>query len=348
MALRFIQMFLPEGQSREISELIEGHDVLGVWRDANVGNKVVLHLLVPAEQTEPIMDEFEERFGQTQGFHVVVFPIEAVLPRPKVEPYDAGAAPQSATEDSGDNAAGGGFRVSREELYNEVTESLGVDRVFLAMAALSAVVAALGLMRNDVAVIIGAMVIAPLLGPNVAMSLGVTLGDTSLLRRASLTNLAGVAAALAVALLCGLLLTVDAESPAIASRTQVDLGHIVLALGAGAAGTLAYTRGLAGAVIGVMVAVALMPPLVVFGLLLAGGKFSAAWGALLLTVVNVISINLAGTATFLFQGVRPRSWREADRAKRATQWALILWLALLALLTLIILLTNGWSPSPSR
>ncbi len=346
MALRFIQMFLPEGQTQDVTELLEGHDVLGVWRDANIGNKLVLHLLVPAEQTEPIMDEFEEQFGQTKGFHVVVFPIEAVLPRPKVESADAGTSPEDPTEESSNHPAGGGFRVSREELYNEVTESLGVDRVFLAMAALSAVVAALGLLRNDVAVIIGAMVIAPLLGPNVAMSLAVTLGDTSLLRRASLTNLAGVAAALAVAFLCGLLFTVDAESPAIASRTQVDLGHIALALGAGAAGTLAYTRGLAGAVIGVMVAVALMPPLVAFGLLLAEGKFSTAWGSLLLTVVNVISINLAGTATFLFQGVRPRSWWEADRAKRATRQALILWLALLAVLTLIILLTSDWSASP--
>lgn len=334
-------MFLPEGRTADVNELLEGHDVLGVWRDANVDSKYVVHMLVQAEQTEPIMDRFEQHFGHKNGFHVVVFPVEAVLPRRKVEDEDAGALPTELPED--ENDAGKWLRVSREELYNEVTASLGVDRVFVAMVALSATVAAFGLLRDDVAVIIGAMVIAPLLGPNVAMSLAVTLGDIGLLRRAAVTNLVGVLTALGVSLIYGLIFTVNQEVPAIASRTQVDLGHIALALGAGAAGSLAYTRGMAGAVIGVMVAVALVPPLVVFGLLLGAGAFSAAWGAMLLTVVNVISINLAGTVTFAIQGVRPREWSKAERAKKATYRALILWLLILALLTLTIVLTKHWN-----
>jgi uncharacterized hydrophobic protein (TIGR00341 family) len=211
-----------------------------------------------------------------------------------------------------------------------------VARVFFAMTILSALVAAVGLMRNDVAVIIGAMVIAPLLGPNVAMALATTLGDIHLLRRSLLTNAVGLTTAFLFAVLIGGVFQVDPKIPSVEARTELRWGDILLALAAGAAGTVAFTRGLSGAVIGVMVAVALMPPLVVCGLLLGAGYVQLALGALLLTSANVICVNLAGIVTFLLQGVRPRSWWEAERAKVATRTAMIIWVLLLG--TLLVLL----------
>jgi uncharacterized membrane protein len=89
------------------------------------------------------------------------------------------------------------------------------------MAALSSVVAAVGLLRNDLAVIIGAMVIAPLLGPNVALSLATTLGDTDLARQALRANLMGLTVALTLSVAVGWLLPVDPSLPAIFHRTQV-------------------------------------------------------------------------------------------------------------------------------
>ena len=89
-----------------------------------------------------------------------------------------------------------------------------------------------------------------------------------------------------------------------------------------------------------MVAVALVPPLVVCGMLLGEGHATSAGGAFFLTVANVICINLAGVATFLAQGVRPRSWWEAERAKKATFGAILVWVVLLAVLTLILWLNQ--------
>ena len=209
------------------------------------------------------------------------------------------------------------------------------------MTVLSSIVAAVGLLRNDVAVIIGAMVIAPLLGPNVAMSLAATLGDLRLLREATLTNLVGVALASIISIIIGACWHVDVTIPAIAARTQLGAGDLVLALAAGAAGTFAFTRGLAGAVIGVMVAVALMPPLVTFGMLLGARQFGPALGALLLLAANVVCINLAGVATFLAQGVRPRTWWEEERARKSSRMAIATWCALLLLLGAIVYLTQS-------
>lgn len=326
MAHRLLRLALP-GDAGDPGEILENAARLGSWTDAE-GYRVV-EVLVAPEAVEGLMDRLEERFGRSEGFRVVVLSAEAVLPRLEEEP-GATAEPEGAEEERAHD------RISREELYADVTDGLRVSPVLLSLAGLSTVVAAVGLLRDDVAVIIGAMVIAPLLRPNVGLALAATLADRKLGREALLTNAAGFSLALGLSVLIGLVVEVDPAIPAIASRTTVDLGNLLLALAAGAAGTLAFTRGFAGAVIGVMVAVALLPPLVSLGLLLGDARWAPALGAFLLTAGNFISINLAGVVTFLLQGIRPRTWWEAERARRAALWAAVLWAVLLAVLALIL------------
>ena len=176
------------------------------------------------------------------------------------------------------------------------------------------------------------MVIAPLLGPNMAMALATALGDLTLLRRALLTALAGIAATMVLAAIVGLLLHIDPATPEIASRDGVGVGDIAVALASGVAGALAFTTGVSTTLIGVMVAVALLPPLVAFGLLLGGGHLAPAMGALSLFLINLICVNLAGVTTFLVQGLRPATWWEKDRAAKSTRIAILLWAVLLAAL----------------
>lgn len=208
------------------------------------------------------------------------------------------------------------------------------------MTSLSVIVAAIGLIRNDLAVIIGAMVIAPLLTPNVALALSTTLGDTDLLRRSLKTNLTGFSVAIVLSVVIGLIFGIDPAIPAIASRTTIGISDVILALAAGCAGTLAFTSGLSGALIGVMVAVALVPPLVTFGMLLGSGNLILAVKALFLVITNIICVNLAGVGTFLIQGVRPRTWWETKKAKRSARIAATSWGTLLVILIIIILLKN--------
>ena len=126
--------------------------------------------------------------------------------------------------------------------------------------------------------------------------------------------------------------------PELASRAVVGVGDVVVALASGAAGALAFTTGVSAVLIGVMVAVALLPPLVAFGLLLGGGHAALAAGALSLFAMNLICVNLAGVATFLLQGIRPVTWWEEKRAARATRIAIGLWVTMLAALAGMVLL----------
>jgi len=317
--------------------LLEEHTILGLWKDQLTSEHTLIRILVTVEETETILDLLEKRFSTVEGFRVVLLPVEATIPRPKKEEE----APPSPTEDSEDvPRKPKKSRISREELYADIEETTRMSWVFVAMVILSSIVAAVGLINANVAIIIGAMVIAPLLGPNVALSLATTLGDTELARRSMKTGGVGILVALAFAALVGLLLEVDPNSPEIASRTYVGLGDVALALAAGGAATLGFTAGASSAVIGVMVAVALLPPLVTFGMLLGGQFWHEALGAMLLLLVNIISINLAGVVSFLAQGIRPINWWEADRAKKATRNAIAIWTFLLLLLVMIIVLSQ--------
>ena len=208
---------------------------------------------------------------------------------------------------------------------------------------LSAIVAAIGLLNNNVAVIIGAMVIAPLLGPNVALSLATTLGDFSLAKNALKTNLVGILTAVAFSIAIGFFLHVNPHIPEIESRTRVGLEEVVLALVSGCAGTLAFTSGVPATLIGVAVAVAILPPLVSFGLLIGSGYISLSLGALLLFFINITSINLAGIITFFAQGIFPQAWLERKNAKKSIAVSVIILFLLLAIFSAAIfyLLKNG-------
>ncbi len=92
-----------------------------------------------------------------------------------------------------------------------------------------------------------------------------------------------------------------------------------------------------------MVAVALLPPLVVFGMLLGSGQFALALGALSLFLTNVICINLSGVATFLVQGISPLTWWEKDHAKIASYIAIGMYVFFLATLVFfLMLLKKNW------
>ncbi|TWU42490.1 TIGR00341 family protein [Novipirellula artificiosorum] len=326
MALRLIEIVIPSGSVDDLFDQCDDEHILDRWAQPIGDDTSLIRMLVNAEKTEALMDPLQDHFSSLQPFRVMLLPVEATLPRPK---------PVESTKRS--NGEGNSpERIGREELYADIAESAELSRVFAAEVVIATLVAAVGLMRNDTAIIIGAMVIAPLLGPNMSLCLATTLGDWNLVFKSLRTNAVGLSIALVASLVVGVCFAIDPNGDAIRSRTEVGMGDIVLALASGCAGVLAFTTGAPSALVGVMVAVALLPPFAVFGLLLAVGEFDSAKGALLLTATNVICVNLAGVLTFLAQGVGPRTWWETERAKKATRLAILTWVVLLGILVVLI------------
>ena len=338
MPLRLMEVTIPDNNIQDLRKVIEDESTIDYWQEEKIESGLLVKMILSVEQTEKVLDLLEQKYSNIQGFRVVLLPVEATIPRIEEKiTSDTSTSVESQNDELENNI----LRISREELYTDIVDSTKLSTTYIAMVVLSAIVAAVGLLQDNVAIVIGAMVIAPLLGPNVALALATTLGDFDLGFDALKTSVIGVAISFALSIIIGFFFSVDPSIPQIASRSNVGISDIILALASGVAGVLAFTSGASISLIGVMVAVALMPPLITLGLLTGSGNISEAVGALLLLVTNIICVNLAGVSTFLAQGIRPRKWWEANKAKKSALTAITLWSVLLVVLIAVIIYSRN-------
>ncbi len=174
---------------------------------------------------------------------------------------------------------------------------------YLFMVVISAGIAVLGLLLSSPAVVIGAMLVSPLMGPILGLGVGVALFDQAAIRRALVALGLGIAVAVgftALVVAVSPLQTVTAE---IAARTRPNLFDLLVALLSGLAGTYALIRGRQGAIVGVAIAVAVMPPLATVGFGLATANWAVMGGAAFLFFTNLMAIALAAAAMARLYGI---------------------------------------------
>ena len=328
VTLRLIEMVIPHGYQKEVLELLQKCNTIEIF-DLEMGNGLMLFkVLLTTEDSERTLDKLEKRFSHLNGFRIFILPVQASIPR-----IDEISNENGLSLDEESVAAD---RISREELYANVLSVSKPTKIYFLMVILSSLVASIGVLNNNVAVIIGAMVIAPLLGPNMGLSLATVLKDGNLARISIKSIIAGVGISIIISVIIGVLVTFDPSIPAIALRTDVALAGIFLAFASGIAGSIAFTTDVSSALIGVMVAVALLPPLSVFGLLLGSGHYYLATGAFLLFLVNLVCINLSGLITFYVQRIKPLKTWDAFKAYKITYLAMGIWAFILIILLVLI------------
>lgn len=186
----------------------------------------------------------------------------------------------------------------------EAMSKVSVD--FLLLLSASSLIATFGLFQNSPAVIIGAMIIAPLMRPLTGLSLATLTGDIKLLSASLVTISIGTTAAIALSMLTAMLFHSLELTNEILARTNPTLLDLGVAVFAGSIGAYCQTKEeLSNSLAGVAISVALVPPLGVVGIGLAFGNFSVWSGALLLYATNLVGIAMAGSLVFLFVGFTP-------------------------------------------
>lgn len=325
--MKIIEVLADKGHEATINGIAEQYAINDIWWGPDIeDHHRSVRLLVGPDKRQKVMNALQSVLQSADYYRIVIIPVESTLPQ-----RDTGAAIQELPEPPRVST------ISREELYYEISRGSMLDSSYLLLVVLSTIVAAVGLIEDNVAVVIGAMVIAPLLGPNLALALGTTLGDTELIRRSLTTSLTGMGLALTLSFGTGLYWTVEPVSRELILRTEVGLASMVLALASGAAGVLSLTSGTRSALVGVMVAVALLPPTVTIGLMLAIGRWDDAVNAALLLSVNVVCVNLSANLVLMWRGVRPRTWAETRRARFSLFVSMLIWLAAFVALAVFIL-----------
>ncbi|MDH5191503.1 MAG: TIGR00341 family protein [Gammaproteobacteria bacterium] len=323
--MKIIEVITDAGDSDTLVGIAEQHEINDRWvnLDSNT-QRCVVRMLVSDDKRQKVLDALQKIIATNENAHVLVIPVDAVLARePKHEEEKKKTIPASVT---------------REELYKEIEQNARLDSTYLLLVTLSTIVVSIGLLQDNVAVVIAAMVIAPLLGPNLALAFSTSLGDAELLWRSLKTLLSGLGLALGLSVIIGMLWPHAFDSHEVISRTEVGMESVVLALASGAAAVISITTGLSGVLVGVMVAIALLPPTAVLGLTLGAEHYSQAAGAGLLLAVNIVCLNLAAKLVFLSRGVKPRTWLEQRKARQSTATYIIFWLVSLLILVFAIYL----------
>jgi uncharacterized hydrophobic protein (TIGR00271 family) len=204
-------------------------------------------------------------------------------------------------------------RAERIEVYRQIRRAARPTIDYFMMIGLSAGIAALGLILDSPAVIIGAMLIAPLMSAIVAMGLAIVQGDTTFLFRSLRATLRGSAIVIAVGALIGLFYLDREGTKEMLSRTGPTLLDLLVATVSGVAAAYALCRkNVSAALPGVAIAVALVPPLATVGLFLGMWDLPHAYGAFLLFVTNLAGITFASGVVFTLLGFRPPNLEERD------------------------------------
>jgi len=208
--------------------------------------------------------------------------------------------------------------ISILKLRDSLCKDSRLTQNYLVLTLSSCAIATLGLVIDSSAVIIGAMIIAPLILPIRGFAFAALEGDRELLRMSAIAIAAGTMLAIACSWVVGQTINLPEFGSEILSRTQPTLIDLSIAIVAGGVSGYAKIRPAIGdAIPGTAIAVALMPPICVVGLALSQGEWHAAQGAGLLYLTNLIGINLACLAVYVLSG-----YAKSDEFSRTLSWSL--------------------------
>ena len=302
MADRLLQIIADPEDIDTVCKCFEDLPPTQWWRlpmDEDEGRQMVFVALFKADSQE-VMDAVSEALEGRENWRLFSLPAEASLPELEDEEEEARRAEKENVS-------------AREEIYRDVRQGTALTVDYLVMTGLAAFVAAIGLSQGQVAVVIGAMVIAPLLGPILAFAFGTAIGNFRLLGIALRALGAGLAVATVVGVILGFILPEGYPDTSMMDFSgALSLRALALPLAGGAAAALMHAGGQTSGLVGVMVAAALLPPLAAFGLFLGIGEIGNAVRALATVITNVVAINLAAQVVFLAKGIRPRTWESPE------------------------------------
>jgi uncharacterized hydrophobic protein (TIGR00341 family) len=333
--VRLVQVTIPTGKRDAVLELLDEEGIDYVVTDETSGREytAVAYFPLPTNAVEPILEALREA-GLEREAYTVVLSAETVVSQ-KFEALTEEYAEKEESED----------RIARQELEARANELAPSLSTYVVMTVVSAVIATAGLLLDSPATVVGSMVIAPLIGPAMAAAVGSVIDDGEMFRRGVFLQLFGVVLAIVAATVFAffvqemnlvppgldLLLLTEVEE-----RLSPNFMSLAVAIGAGIAGAVSLVTGVSAALVGVMIAVALIPPAATVGLGIAFGNPALAIGSGVLVAVNMLSINLAALLVLWYTGYRPKHFFRRDRARVATLKRVAVLAGAIALLSLFL------------
>jgi len=311
--VRLVQVTIPTGRRDAVVRTLDDEGIDYVVTDETEDREVAAVATFPLPQAavEPVLGRLQE-VGIDERTVTVVVAAETVVS----DRFDELEAEYAETADREED------RISRQELQTKAEELVSGAQTFVLMTVLSAVIATAGLLLDSAATVVGSMVIAPLIGPAMSAAIGTVVDDEALFRRGGGVLVAVAAATLFAVTLRSIGLVPPGLDPLelaeVSERLAPNVLVLAVAIGAGVAGIVSLMRGVSASLVGVMIAVALIPPAAAVGVGIAFVLPRLVIGAGVIVAVNLLSINLAALVVLWYEGYRPpEQWFREDRARSA-------------------------------
>lgn len=330
MADRLLQIIVPEEDVKRITDTLEELSPEHWYcHPSGDDDRQAIIAFVDHVDLQDVLDGISKAMEGHENWSLHALPTEASLP-------------EIEDEEETERVAQAERANAREEIYSDIRQGTALTVDYLVLTFLATIVAAIGMIQDQVAVVIGAMVIAPLLGPILAFAFAQTVGTAQLMFIALRALGAGLVLAMIAGIVLSFLVPFNGESDLLDYSNSLSLMTVALPLASGAAAALMVAGGQTSGLVGVMVAAALLPPLSAFGLLLGHGDYFGAIRAISTVVINIAAINLAALVVFWIKGVRPRAWQSDNyvTSMRVSLGASAMIVAILALA--VYASQNGW------
>lgn len=316
--MRLVQVTVPTGKRQAVRETLDSLEVdyQITEETGDRGVAAIVSVPLPTEAVEDVLAALRE-IGIDENSTTVVLEAQTILSREfdaLQDRYEAETKKDPAT-------------IAREELIATVDDLAPYIWNYVVLSIISAVVATAGILLDSPAVVVGSMVIAPLIGPAMSTSVGSVVADRDIFVRGVSRQAIGFGVAIPAAAAFALFArAVNLVPPGIdllaieqvSGRLSPDFLSLAVALGAGVAGALSLSTGVSTALVGVMIAAALIPPTAVIGIGIAWAMPQAVVGASVLVLVNVLSINLAALVVLRYEGYQPEDWFRLSEARSDT------------------------------
>ncbi len=333
--MRLVQVTIPAGKRETVLGVLDEEGIDYVVTDETSGREytAVAYFPLPTNAVEPILEELRE-VGLDREAYTVVVSAETVV-SDKFDDLTERFAEKEEGED----------RIARQELEARAQDLAASLPTYIVMTIVSAVIATAGLLLDSPATVVGSMVIAPLIGPAMSAAVGSVIGDSELFRRGVLLQIVGVVLSVISATAFAILVSVanlvppgidPLELSEVSERLSPNFLSLAVAIGAGVAGGVSLMTGISAALVGVMIAVALIPPAATVGIGIAFGEPALALGSSVLVAVNVLSINLAALVVLWYAGYRPENFFQRDQVRSATLKRVVVLVVAIALLSVFL------------
>lgn len=331
MNTKLIEIFYPKEIAAEIKMTLEASKIT-IFLEEKIDTTIFhIKFFTSNPDINQILDIFEKRFSNKRNFQIAILPVDAMIPRLEEQLEE-----QPATENKkklfriGKNSF---TNIHREELYQKVNlhSEFSIKKGIL--FGLATIVAAMGFIYDNTTLLIASMVIAPFLMPNIGIALGTTLGDMALMKKSFKNLLYGISITLGLSLLIGITYP---HGSLLSSYAYINLSMVLISLITGVVAILYLLDNDDSGLIGVMVAISLLPPLTLSGILRGSGDLIGGFKAITIFLTNIVSLNLAGTVTFNLAEIHPNKRREAKKAQKEVKKSL--WIRGITLIVLSILI----------